>query len=87
MLDLVKQAVSYPYEYMGGFEKFKERLPTKEKMYSLLTSKTIIDKEYEHVFNVWNIFEMKTMKYYNDFYLKCVGLLLVDGFEKSRNIS
>ena len=72
---------------MDGFGKFKERLPTKEKMCSLLTGKIISDKEYEHVIQVLSIFQIKTMKYYNDFYLKCVGLLLVDGFEKSRNIS
>ena len=31
----------------------------------------ISDKEYEHVLNVWNKFEMKTMKDYHDLYLKC----------------
>ena len=36
-LDLVKQKGFYPYEHMSGFEKFKERLPSKEKLYSLLT--------------------------------------------------
>ena len=37
ILDLVKQKGFYPYEHMSGFEKFKERLPSKEKLYSLLT--------------------------------------------------
>ena len=30
---------------MSSFEKFKERLPSKEKFYSLLTGKRIRDKE------------------------------------------
>ena len=61
-LDLVKQKVFYPYEYMSDFEKFKEELPSKEKFYSSLTGEKISNKEYEHVLKVWNKFEMKTMK-------------------------
>ena len=72
---------------MSDFEKFKEQLPSKEKFYSSLTGKTIIDREYEHVLKVWNKFEMKTMKDYHDLYLKCDVLLLADVFEKIRNNS
>ena len=35
VLDLVNQKGLYPYEYMGGFEKFEEELPSKEKFYIL----------------------------------------------------
>ena len=45
----------------------------------------ITEKEYKHVFNVWNKFEIKTMKYYHDLYLRGDVLLLADIFEKSRN--
>ena len=38
--------------------------------YSFLTNRKIKDEEYEHVLNVGNKFEMKTMKYYHDLYLK-----------------
>ena len=38
-LDLVKQKGFYPYEYMTDFEKFKEKLPSKEKLSSSLTGK------------------------------------------------
>ena len=31
VLDLVKQKGFYPYDYMNDFEKFKEKLPGKEK--------------------------------------------------------
>ena len=72
---------------MIDFEKFKEKLPSKEKFYSSLTGKKISDKEYDPVLNVWNKFEMKTMKDYHDLYLKSDVLLLADVFEKFRNDS
>ena len=55
---------------MSDFENFKEQLPGKEKFYSSLLGKKISDKEYEHLVKVWNKFEMKTVKYYQDLYLK-----------------
>ena len=72
---------------MTHFKKFKEKLPSKEKFYSSLTGKKISEKEFNHVLNVWNKFEMKTMKYYHDLYLKCDVLLLADVSEKFRNNS
>ena len=72
---------------MSDFEKFKEELPNKEKFYNSLTDKKITEKEYEHVVNVWNKFEMKSTKNYPDFYIKCDILLLADVFEKIRNNS
>ena len=85
VLDLVKQKGFYPYEDMSNFEKFKEQLPSKGKFYSSLTGKIIRVKHYEHGFKVWNKFEMKTMKDYQNLYLKCDVLLLADVFEKFRN--
>ena len=38
-LDLFKKKGFYPFEYMTDFEKFKEKLLSKEKFYSSLTSK------------------------------------------------
>ena len=72
---------------MSDFEKFKEDLPSKEKFYSSLSDRKISDKEYEHVLNVWKKIEMKTMKDYYNFYLKCDALFLADAFEKRRNNS
>ena len=51
---------------MSDFENFKEQLPCKEKFYSSLLGKKISDKEHEHLVKVWNKFEMKTVKYYQD---------------------
>ena len=41
----VKQKGFYPHECMTDFEKFKEKLPCKEKFYSSLTNIKINDKE------------------------------------------
>ena len=80
VLDLVKQKRFYPYEYMAGFEKFKEGLPGKEKFYSLSAgTKT------SNVLKFWERFQMKRMKDHGD--LKCDVLQLVDVFEKLRNSS
>ena len=62
-------------------------MTSKEKFYSSYTNKYFSDKEYERLFDVWNKFEMKTMKNYHDLYLKCEVLLLPDVFEKFRNNS
>ena len=87
ILDLVKQKGFCPSEYMNNFEKFKEELPSKRKFYSSLTYRKITDKQYDHALNVWNRFEMKTMKGYHDVYLKYDVLLLADVFENFRNNS
>ena len=87
VLDLVKQKGFYPYECMSDFEKFNEKSSSKERFYSSLTNRKINNKEYKHVLNVWNKFEMETMKDYCNLYLKWGVLLLVDVFEKLRNNS
>ena len=76
---------------MSDFEKFKEKLPSKEKFYSSLTGKKVDEqrsgKEDEHVLNVWEKFEIKAMKDYHDLYLKCDALLTADVFDKFGNSS
>ena len=44
----------------------------------------ISDAQYQHVQNVWNTFNMKTMGAYLDLYLKSEILLLADVFENFR---
>ena len=72
---------------MSYFEKFKEKLPSKETFYSLLQIKKISHKEYDHVLKVWKKFGMRKIKDYYDLYLKCDILMLADVFEKFRNNS
>ena len=47
---------------MSEFGKFEKYMPSKEKFYRSLTGKKISHKAYDHVFKVWNKFEMKKKK-------------------------
>ena len=62
VLDLIKQTVSYPYKYISDSKNFKKGLTSKKKFYNSIIGRKIADKDYEHVLNVWNKFEMKAIK-------------------------
>ena len=87
VLELVRQKGCDRYSNMCNFKKIKEKLPGKNEFYSSLSGSRISDKEHEHVLKVWDKFEMKTMKDYHDFYLKCDVSLLASVFENFRNRS
>ena len=85
--ELLKQKGVYPYEYMDGFERFEETsLPPKEKFFSKLSNENISDTDYERAWNVWNTFNMKTMRNYHDVYLITDVLLLADVMENFRKV-
>ena len=83
-LDLMSQKGIYPYDFMDSFDKFNEKLPTKEDFYSILNDEHISDEDYKHAQNVWNTFSLKNMGEYHDLYLKSDILLLADVFENFR---
>ena len=47
-LDLMVRKGVYPYEYMDSFDKFNEKLPTKENFVSIMNTGHITDQDYEH---------------------------------------
>ena len=47
-----------PYYYWDSFEKFKEGLPSKVKLYNALVNRAISDKNCEHVLNVQKTFKL-----------------------------
>ena len=53
-LDLMSKKGVYPYDFMDSFEKFDEKLPSKEEFYSILNDEDITDDQYKHAQNVWN---------------------------------
>ena len=57
--DLMVRKGVYPYDYMDSFDKFNEKLPSKEEFYSLLNDEHISNEDYEHAQNVWNTFSLK----------------------------
>ena len=85
-LDLIARKGVYPYDFMDStsFDKFNEKLPTKEDFYSILNDEHISDVEYQHAQNVWNTFSFKNMGEYHDLYLKSDILLSADVFENFR---
>ena len=86
-VELIKQKGFYPYEYMDTEEKFNEpNPPPREAFYSKLTGKGISNKNYSHVLNVWNSFNMETMKDYHKLYNETDALLLADVFENFRDL-
>ena len=71
LLELVKQKVVYPYEYMDSFQKFcEDKLSDRHKFSSSLKDKHISEKDYLHSINVWNVFKMNIMGDFHDLYLK-----------------
>ena len=86
-LELVKRKGVYPYDYMDCFERLNETcLPPIECWYSRLSDEDISTDDYKHAQQVWDKFQMKTMRDYHDLYLKTDVLLLADVFEEFRNI-
>ena len=83
-LDLMSQKGVYPYDFMDSFDKFNEKLASKEDFYSILNDENITDDQYKHAQNVWNTFNLKNMGEYHDLYLKSDILLLADVFENFR---
>ncbi|XP_068757392.1 uncharacterized protein [Montipora capricornis] len=86
-LDLMSKKGVYPYDFMDSFEKFNEKLPSKEDFYSILNDEHITDKDYQHAQTVWDTFSLKNMGEYHDLYLKSDILLLADVFENFRKTS
>ena len=85
--EILKQKGFYPYEYMDSIEKFNDtKPPPLEAFYSKLSGKGISEKNYKHVWNVWNTFIMKTLKEYHELYNITDVLLLADVFENFRDI-
>ena len=86
-LSLLTRKGVYPYEYMNSLEKLKEtKLPSREAFYSRLNGVGISDEDYEHAREVWETFEMKSLKDYHNLYNQVDILLLADVFENFRDI-
>lgn len=78
----------YPYSFVTEAAKFMtDELPPKSAFYNSLTKTDITDEEYEHAQLVWDKMNIKTMGDYHDLYLMCDVLLLVDVFERFREVS
>ena len=86
-LNLLLRKGVFPYDWFDSFNRLSaDNLPPKEAFYSILNDSGISEEDYKHAQNVWEIFDMKTMRDYHDLYLKSDVLLLSDVFENFRDV-
>ena len=86
-LDLIKRKGVFPYDWFDSFNRLSaDHLPPKEAFHSILNDSKISEEDYIHAQNVWETFNMKTMRDYHDLYLKSDVLLLSDVFENFRDV-
>ena len=86
-LRLLKRKGVYPYEWLDSVDKLNEtQLPSKDAFYSKLNGQGIRKRDYKHAQNVWNTFNMKSMRDYHNLYNKTDVLLLADVFENFRKV-
>ena len=86
-LELLRRKGVYPYDYVDCLGKLDEQqLPPIEEFYSHLNDEGISQEDYQHAQNVWQEFEIKSMRDYHDLYLESDVLLLADVFENFRNV-
>ena len=86
-LKLIKRKGVFPYDWFDNFGKLSSTsLPPKESFHSILNDSGISEEDYIHAQNVWETFNMKTMRDYHDLYLKSDVLLLSDVFENFRDV-
>ena len=67
-----------------SLNSLKHNPPPKSEFYLKLNDEDISDGDYQHVLNVWDAFNCKTIRDYHDLYLKSDLLLLADVFESFR---
>ena len=86
-LKLLLRKGVFPYDWFDNFGKLSSTsLPPKEAFHSILNDSGISEEDYIHAQNVWETFNMKTMRDYHDLYLKSDVLLLSDVFENFRDV-
>ena len=85
--ELLKRKGVFPYDWFNSLEKLEEEnLPPKKEFYSMLNEENINEADHEHAQNIWNSFQMKSMREYHNLYLKTDVILLADVFEDFQKI-
>ena len=83
---MVLQKSFFPYEYCQSLELMQQtkKLPPKSAFYSVLTEKTITEKEYKFAKKVWKKFRCQNLLDYTKLYCKIDTLLLCEVFQSFR---
>lgn len=80
----MKKKGVYPYDYMGSFTKFDEKKFLKKKVSTAFFKINTYLMSSTSMLEVWNTFNLNTMREYHDLHLKSHILLLTDVFENFR---
>jgi len=74
-------------DYADSFSRLNETpLTPKDAFYSMLNNEHILDEDYEHAQNVWEEFNISSLREYRDLYNISDVLLLADVYENFRNV-
>ena len=68
----------FPYEYLSNVNILDEPLPKHEAFFSTLNNKNISEEEYELVKDIWETFQLRTLKDLLKLYVRQDVLLLAD---------
>ena len=84
-LKYITRKGSFPYDWPKDIDDYKlPSLVPKAAFYNTITRSHISDDDYKTANEVWEMFEMKDMCEYMEFYCFCDTLLLAEVFEKFR---
>ena len=67
------------YDHFDSIARLEEqKSPTQDELYGKLDDRKCTESEYRHIQQVWEVFEMETLKDLHDLYLKSDVLLPAD---------
>ena len=84
---MLKRKLPFCYNYFNKIERLNEtKLPPIEEFYNKLTGEACSTEEYMLAQELWEMFEMKTLKDFVSLYLNNDVILLADVFHSFRNM-
>ena len=82
---LLKEKVSFPYEWLNKNDIYDKQLPSIDKFYSSLKLQNISQKEYDKTLDIYKKLKCKNVKDYLEIYMKLDICLQSDVFNVFRN--
>lgn len=87
-VELLRRKGVFPYSYLSNHSVLDEpKLPSKEKFFNDLNQENCSDSDYDHAWNVFKVFQCKSIRDYVKIYLISDTLLLCCAFEEFRKMA